>query len=418
MGVLRSIPRKIRVPLVNGALASMARARSRCWMEREPIAGPLVVTGFLSENTGIGQAGRSNVKALAGAGFDCVSHDLASCYRRALRGDGAFPTLRRGGVWLIHANAQECLIALMAFPAETWENRYRIGYWAWETTRASNLWAWTAQFFHEIWVPSHFVCEALERTFRAAGRGSLTSRLRIVPYPVMGLSTIKPDRQRFGLAPEAFEALCLFNTRSTATRKNPWAVLDAWIEAFPEPNPKARLRLKVQNLGEDPPANARLKVLCGNRSDISISEAQYDAQTMMEFIASFDAIVSLHRSEGFGLTLAEAMAMGVTPIATGWSGNMDFMRDDNNYLVPYDLIPVHDPSGLYGGLFGRPDPSQLWAAPRIVDAALILRQAVEDSTHAQRANAARATIAALNEAWSAGALSALPFTNFIAADAP
>jgi glycosyltransferase involved in cell wall biosynthesis len=320
-------------------------------------------------------------------------------------------------VWFIHANAQECLIALMAFPAKTWESRYRIGYWAWETTRASSLWAWTAQFFHEIWVPSRFVCEALERTFREAGREGLTARLRIMPHPVMGLSTIKPDRQRFGLEPDAFEALCMFNTRSTATRKNPWAALDAWIQAFPEPNPKARLRLKVQNLGEDPAANARLKILCNNRPDISISEAQYDTQTMMEFIASFDAIISLHRSEGFGLTLAEAMAMGVTPIATGWSGNMDFMRDDNSFPVPYDLVPVHDPSGLYGGLFGRPDPSQLWAAPRIADAALVLRRAVADPTHAQRANAARATIAALNEAWSAEALSALPLARFIETDA-
>jgi glycosyltransferase involved in cell wall biosynthesis len=234
----------------------------------------------------------------------------------------------------------------------------------------------------------------------------------------MGLSTIKPDRQRFGLEPEAFEALCLFNTRSTATRKNPWAVLDAWIQAFAEPNPKARLRLKVQNLDEDPPAKERLANLCGDRPDISLSTAQFDARTMMEFIASFDAIVSLHRSEGFGLTLAEAMAMGVTPIATGWSGNMDFMRDDNSFPVPYDLVPVHDPSGLYGGLFGRPDPGQLWAAPRIADAALALRRAVADPTRAQRVNAARATIAELNEAWSARALSALPFANFIAADAP
>jgi glycosyltransferase involved in cell wall biosynthesis len=372
----------------------------------------------LNESSGVGQAGRLTIKALAEAGFECISHDLAPCYRRVVKSDGSYPAVGRGGVWLIHANAQESLIALMAFPSESWESRYRIAYWAWETTRASSLWAWAAQFFHEIWVPSRFVFDALEQSLRATGRERLLPRLRIMPHPVTGLTAVRSDRRRFGLDPDAFETLCLFNTRSTATRKNPWAALDAWTQAFPEPNPKARLRLKVQNLGEDAQAQARLETLCDARPDISTSDEAFDESAMMAFMASFDAILSLHRSEGFGLTLAEAMALGVAPIATGWSGNMDFMRDDNSYPVPYDLIPVRDPSGLYGGLFGRADPSQLWAEPKTAEAARILRRAAADPARAQRAKAARSTIAALGEAWSAKALSALPMAKFIGAAAP
>lgn len=409
MPLLRKIPLKYRLPLVHAVLWGMARFKARRWQQHDSRCGPLVVTGFLSESTGIGQAGRLSLDSLRRAGFDPVSHDIAPCYRHSLKSDGRFPVEQDGGVWFIHANAQECLIAMMAFPPETWRRRYRIGFWAWETTQAAPLWAWAAQFLHEIWVPSRFVQEAVDACFDAAGTPELRQRVRVMPHPIAELSSVRADRPAFELDPSGFEALCLFDTRSAAARKNPWAVIESWTRAFPRPVDRQNLRLKVQNVDEDEASRERLQAVLAARPDISLIDRRFEGEAMMRFIASFDVLISLHRAEGFGLTLAEAMAMGVTPVATGWSGNLDFMDEANSYLVPADLIAVHDPAGLYGKPFGRSDPAQRWAEPRIDAATDILRMLVHDDQRIVKLARARDTVRHLADAWSSNALRAMPF---------
>lgn len=413
MGLMRRVPLKLRRPLYNGVVARLAKLRARHWPLARPgidtpIPGPLVVSGFVRETSGIGQAGRLTADALEAAGPPAIRHDLTECYRGAFKGDLRFPGDEPGGVWLIHANAQEALLALLSFSPDQWANRYRIAYWAWETSRAPALWIWAARFFHEIWVPSGFVADLLVKGFQTAHQPELADRIRVMPHPITAPPGVTADRARFGLEPDAFEMLCLFDVRSTAMRKNPWATIDAWTRAFPAPRSGLRLCLKAQRLHEDPVAKERVDTLLAERPDIRLFDQPLDDLGILSFIASFDALISLHRSEGFGMTLAEAMLFGVTAIGTGWSGNLEFMDEANSFPVPYRIVPVRDPSGLYGSPLGLVDRRECWAEPDIDAAAAILRAVVDNPERTARRARATARIESLSRPWSPVALAGTP----------
>jgi len=431
---LRHLPLKFRLPLIHGALWALAKSRAHGWAKADGTdyirRGPLVVSGLLKESLGIGQAGRLTVNALRGAGYDVTAHDLRPAFRRILRQDAPWPEERgpeigglegrrhgeSGGVWFIHANPSEAIIALLAHSPAKWAATYRIGYWAWETTRAPASWVFVADYFHEIWVPSDFVRDALVRTFSGAGREDLVRRLRVMPHPIPPLpsnSAQKRDeaRGRFGLAAPC-EVLCLFDTKSSAVRKNPWGVIEAWQAAFPEATPQARLTVKIADLRQDTASAARLWDLVARRDDMRLVSESFSDADMTAFIGAFDVLVSLHRAEGFGLTLAEAMEQGVAVIATGFSGNLQFMTQANSRLVPATLVPVKDPEGPYTGL--DRDPEQRWAEPDLSAAAQALRELADSKALRDRLSAAaRAAIAPLSQPWRQADLLALPFNRFL-----
>jgi glycosyltransferase involved in cell wall biosynthesis len=138
----------------------------------------------------------------------------------------------------------------------------------------------------------------------------------------------------------------------------------------------------------------------------------FSESDMIAFIGAFDVLVSLHRAEGFGLTLAEAMAQGVAVIATEFSGNLQFMDSTNARLVPAAVVPVSDPDGPYTGL--ERDPEQGWGEPQLWAAAIALRElAGSKALRDQISTAARATIGSLTEPWRQSALLGLPFNAYL-----
>lgn len=413
---LRHLPLKYRLPLIHGTLNALGKWRSRNWpkasTEEGLGSGDFVVSGFLNEGFGIGRAGGLSLQAFRTAGYDIIAHDLRPAFKRISFQNAVLPG--EGGVWFIHANAPEVLVALLAHDPKSWGNRYRIAYWAWETPKAPASWVTMADYLHEIWVPSRFVCNALMRTFEAAGRADLIARLRVMPHPVILPPAGRHDgaRQKFGLDADVCEVLCLFDTKSSAARKNPWGVVEVWQRAFPQATDQARLTLKVSDLSSDPLTRQKLLALAAARTDICLMHDRLSDRDMELFISAFDVLISLHRSEGFGLTLAEAMASGVAVIATGWSGNCDFMTTDNAKLVPASLIPVYDPEGNYAGLEG--DPEQIWAEPELWVATRALRElsAAPSSRHAL-VHAALPAIRALSDRWQTAALVGLPFNRWL-----
>lgn len=399
-----AIPSGLRRRLQPAASAILRAAALGVGETRLPVAkirpGPLVIGGYFSDALGIGRAGRLTADALAEAGFCSERLDVGQILRDAPFQGVSPPGADGDGVLFAHCNAPEAEELLIRLQRGWWRAKYRIGYWAWELPRAPARWLRASRLFHEIWTPSAFVAEALE---------GAKCPVRVMPHPVPDLGDIRPDRARFGLEPDGVYALCMADLRSSAERKNPFGAIAAYCAAYPEPAPGRGLLVKLVASGWSEAAMARLEAAAQGRPDIRILRDELSDAETMALIAGCDVFVSLHRAEGLGLGLAEAMSLGRATVATAWSGNMEFMRGLEAALVPCRLIPVDDPYGVY------PSAGQRWADPDIGAAGDRLRHLMEDKG-ARRALAAEGPprIAQLRAAWSRQALERLPFAKLAA----
>ena len=208
-------------------------------------------------------------------------------------------------------------------------DRYSIGLWWWETSEFPERFFRAFEPVDEVWVGSHFVADAI-------------SAVSPVPVVKMTMPVSMPEIEEFdrgdlGL-PEGFVFLFVFDYHSVFERKNPLALIEAFEQAFPEDS-GASLVLKSINSEHYPEEHGRLMEAAKGRGDIHVIDRYVTAAEKNAMFAGCDCYVSLHRSEGFGNTLAEAMYLGKPVIATGYSGNMEFMTQQNSYPVDYTLGP-------------------------------------------------------------------------------
>ena len=182
---------------------------------------------------------------------------------------------------------------------------------------------------------------------------------------------------------DRFVFTVVFDHFSVTERKNPVDAVRAFRLAFSE-NEGPVLGVKSMNGDRKWPQHQQVLAATGGRSDIIVWDEHLSRDDHMAFIASADALVSLHRSEGLGLHLAEAMWLDTPTIATRYSGNLDFMNDDNSLLVDAVMVPVTGGEGVY--------PSEaMWAAPDLDVAAAAMRRMVEDPALVARLSAAGRT---------------------------
>ena len=186
---------------------------------------------------------------------------------------------------------------------------------------------------------------------------------------------VQPNRSAYGFSSDALVFLAMCDVLSVPERKNPLGAAEAFRRAFPG-DEKTRLVLKISNLEHQPVIQSRLQELVLVDPRISLIDGYLDRQELWSLMASVDCYVSLHRSEGFGLGLAEAMACGRPVIATGWSGNMDFTQPDNTLLVDYKLVPLERDLGPYrqGQVWAEPDLDAAADCMRRIAASAVLRQ--------------------------------------------
>jgi glycosyltransferase involved in cell wall biosynthesis len=190
------------------------------------------------------------------------------------------------------------------------------------------------------------------------------------------------------LPEDRFIWLFAFDMHSYIERKNPRAVIDAYRQAFGAHARQTQLVIKVRHLEEYPDAAAEL---CADLESVggTLIRRSMNRLELNTLFAACDGYVSLHRCEGFGLTMAEAMALGKPVVATGYSGNMDYMSDANSYPVRYRLIELDRDHGPYRR-------GTYWAHPDIDHAAELMRQIVEQRSDARQ----RAITAAVDiERW-------------------
>lgn len=367
---------------MRGASAAAGEAAARLASEPPPIA--VRVSGYLGHVLGLGAAARGYATALQAAGvtvstmsvsLDDLQRPLTheESYGRHLHedlvGDGAH------GAELICVNPDELPHYVRVLGDDFFRGR-RIGVWGWETTSIPRRWAPAFEFIDEIWVYSRFVADSLAR--------ATDKPVVALPPPVLAPGrALPPTRLDVG---DGFLFLFVFDYASTIQRKNPVGLIRAFRQAFAE-GEGAALLIKTINAPRHPHAEDEVLWTVNGRSDIHVIDRSLTAPERDALMLGCDCYVSLHRSEGFGLTMAEAMAVGKPVIATGYSGNVDFMNERNSYLVDYEITRVGPDVQIY-------PPDGEWAEPSVEQAAALMREVYENPARAaERGERARADIA-------------------------
>jgi glycosyltransferase involved in cell wall biosynthesis len=270
-------------------------------------------------------------------------------------------------------NADQMPVVHEHLGASAFAGRYNIGCWFWELERFPQRWHGAFALVDEIWVLSQFVRDAV---------AACTDKpVRVMPLALQLPQQAPLPRQLLQLPDDEFVVLASFDFNSWVTRKNPLAAVAAFQAAFPPARRDVRLLLKTINGQRLPQALRSVAEAVADDARIELRDGFLDRDGMWALQSACDAYLSLHRSEGYGLGLAECMALGKPVVATGYSGNLQFMDDSTSCLVPYSLVPV--------GEDAYPDwRGQHWAEPDIAAAAAALRRLADDPAHARRIGSA------------------------------
>lgn len=357
----RRLPQRWRRRALFGAASLLA---PRPDSDAPALVEPVYVAGVLSTASGLGQSARLGLGALQAAGIAVRPIDLSA----ALMQDGRLPNLAVSapgprddgegpGTIILHVSGFLMALAMLRLGRRCVCGKRIIGYWAWELPDLTPEWFQGFRYVHEIWVPSRFTAAAVARHTNLP--------VRVVPHPVPPAATVSRAADADGRGP--LVVLVAFDMRSGFVRKNPLAAISAFRAAFGT-DTAARLIVKVAQPEAYPPGWQALRAAVAGAGNIALDDRLLDAAGMAALLDGADIVLSLHRAEGFGLVLAEAMRRGAAIVATDWSGNTDFLTAANSCPVAYRLVPAVDPQGGYDA------PDQLWAEPDIGDAARQLRR--------------------------------------------
>jgi len=334
------------------------------------------LAGYLDATAGVGEAARHVQEALLAAGVAVAPLGLSS--RDVPRdaavaaGDAVHP------VTIVCANPAGMTGARDELGAEAFDGRHVVGMWWWEVAALPQRWLRAFDLVDEVWVGSRFVADLL----------AAVSPVPVVHVPLAVPEPVAADvgREQLGL-PEGFVFGFVFDYASVAARKNPLGLVEAFGRAFPAVRDDGP-SLVLKTLGGERHAREHREVLAAAAAHprISVLDANLPAAEKNALIRELDCYVSLHRSEGFGLTIAEAMALGTPVIATDYGGTRDLLTAFNALLVDHRTVPIgpgHDPYPEHGE----------WAEPDLDHAALLMRGAHADAAGgAARAQRARSDL--------------------------
>jgi len=327
--------------------------------------------GFFRAEFGHGEAARRILSGIDRAGVPHSTITVKTPHHRekhpfTARGDRpTYPTN------IVCLNPEHMLEFAQLGGAELFLDRYTIGVWCWEASRFPDAFRPAFDLVDEIWVASGYVAEIVAE--------ATDKPVQVFPMPVEVSPAPALGRSDVGLQVNRFVFLFAFDFFSTVERKNPYGLIDAFARAF-APGEGPLLVIKTINGEKQTGELKRLVQAAAVHPDIRVVDEYVSGEHMRGLVANCDCYVSLHRSEGFGFPLAEAMAYEKPVIATGYSGNLTFMNEENSYLVGYGLTPVPPGSANYPA-------GALWADPDVNDAAVAMRLVVEHQDEARRRGA-------------------------------
>ena len=349
------------------------------------------VIGHITGTMGLGVAARNTLTLFEANGQAFTAIDIDSGRRQVT--DSTFahllshPPSARHPVNLFHLNVQELINLLDTRPR--WLDVVRhantiVPFWELPQLPVIPDWAGLLGSMDLVLAPSRFILESIERS-------APTAHAVHYPQTVFLPAEIAASRDAFGLPHDAVLFFMNIDVTSDLARKNPAAAIAAFRAAFVplERGPEERVFLVVK-LGHTKSGypwadTSQLMAELAAMPNAVVIDRQLTYAETLSLNAACDVYVSLHRSEGLGLNLLEAMTLGRPVIATGWSGNMDFMTPEDSCLVGHQLVPVRATHFAY-----QPEaigPGQVWAEPSIPEAAQWMRRLADDESLRRRIGA-------------------------------
>ncbi|BAU39071.1 mannosyltransferase [Acetobacter pasteurianus NBRC 101655] len=325
----------------------------------------VIIGGELGRGSGLGEGARLLLRGLLSQGVSAKGVEAGLLQSQGKEGlDSVFADPKAALV--LHVNAPQTPAALLRLGRKHVLGRRIVGYWVWELPVISPEWQAGVPCVHEIWTPSHFSARALEPL--------MPGRVKVVPYPLACVppQPSKLDRQAFGWPEDAVVVLVSFSLASSFERKNPLAAIAAFRQAFGDRKDRL-LVMKISGSDHYAADMQRLKDAAGGAQNIRFESRMLPMPDVYAMTQQADIVLSLHRSEGFGLVPAEAMLLERPVIATDWSATSEFLTSDCGWPISYKLVTATDTRGVYQV------PQAVWAEADIGCAVEALQTLADDA---------------------------------------
>ena len=293
----------------------------------------VLFVGYVESALGLGESFRNLLKALDAAGMPFGIHPFSR--EAETRRIGPFLESRYDLHEVYDVNVAYIQVAQLPHYFHELQKRvtgarYNILRTYWELSKAPAAWQTHLERIDEIWAPNSFVADAFRPIF--------DRKITIVPVCISVNRSKSYSRDYFGLDEDRFYFMFSFDYYSGSARKNPLGVVQAFAYAFPDAETKVGLLIKSTGSTElDPTAAQQLQNSSTLDKRITILDRSLNRDQMLSLIAGCDCYISLHRSEGFGLGMAEALALGRPVIATDYSGNREYLTEATGFPVPFAL---------------------------------------------------------------------------------
>lgn len=370
--IKRIIPQKLRWVIKNLFLKKSIDA----YLEKRKVGScyrkcpkGINLIGAIRAEMGLGQSCRLLANMIINCNYELSIYDMGF-NDNVKNGDSSYEEYISDtlfyGINIFHVNPIEIGKAFAKMP-EAWEGRYNIAFWLWELEEFPKEWKLFCNLFDEIWTPSQFAADSIRKVTDVP--------VRVIPYLVTVDHKYKMERKDFGLPEDKFLYLAMFDVNSTLGRKNPMGSVKAFKKAFRPEDSRVGMVFKVNNATENSLIN--LKAELKGYDNIYLITETLGKEEVNCLIENVDVFISLHRSEGFGLVMAEAMLLETPVIATNWSSNTEFMDKSASCMVDYKLIQNPKKEDLY-------PKGCVWAEPEYGQAAWYMKKLAGDKEYCRR----------------------------------
>lgn len=292
------------------------------------------VIGFFHSISGIGESARLCAQQLAADGYRVKCTSVEKFFHKPQETEWEWQDNTAGteiNCRIYHLNPPMLPPVILQMGISNFKKTYNIGYWAWELEAIPAEWIKAIRYMNAIFTPSNFTTIAIKNYTRIP--------VLTVTHPVTRGATSSGMRARLDIPGQVFLVSNIFSFGSAMERKNPMGLIAAFTKVFSEAD-DAYLVLKA-NAGANTPEKQNLLQAIAAHPNIRLIDEHWSRADVLGLIESSDLYASLHRSEGFGLTIAEAMLLDTPTLVTAWSGNMDFCTEENSFLVGYKPIKVN-----------------------------------------------------------------------------